>query len=92
MFLVLIFLGLGILSGIILHKAPRIANISQKLTTIAIYLLLFTLGLKAGLNKAVITQLHTLGLTALLISLFAMSGSVACAWLSYKLFFKNKAQ
>ena len=90
MFDVLIYLGIGIVVGIVLHKFKWISPLIEKLTTIAIYLLLFTLGLKAGLNKAIMSQLHTLGLTALLISIFAMAGSVGIAWITFKLFFKNK--
>lgn len=90
MFNVLIYLGLGIIAGIGLHKVKQTAPILEKLTTVAIYLLLFTLGVKAGSDRSITSQLHTLGLTALLISAFAIAGSVGVAWVTYKLFFKDK--
>ena len=90
MFNVLIYLGLGIIAGIALHKVKQAASVLEKLTTVAIYLLLFTLGVKAGSDRSITSQLHTLGLTALLISAFAIAGSVGVAWVTYKLFFKDK--
>lgn len=91
MFQVLIFLALGIITGVAIHKVKRLEPILQKSISAAVYLLLITLGLNAGLNKHIINQLHTLGLTAFLISTFAIAGSVATAWLTYKLFFKPKS-
>ncbi len=91
MFYVLIFLALGIIAGITLHKSKRKELILQKSISVAIYLLLFTLGINAGTNKAITSQLHSLGLTALLISAFAIAGSVGVSWIVYKLFFKTKS-
>ena len=88
---VLFFLVLGIITGVALHKLRSFEPILQKLISVVIYLLLFTLGLNAGLNKAITSQIHTLGLTAFLISAFAMAGSVGVAWLTYNLFFKTKS-
>ena len=90
MFTVIICLGIGIITGILLHKIKWMAPLLEKLTITAIYLLLFTLGLKAGLDKTITSQLHTLGFTALLISTFTLAGSVFMAWVTYKLFFKDK--
>jgi Membrane protein of unknown function (DUF340). len=91
MFNVLICLGIGILTGILLHKLKWISSIVEKFTTLVIYLLLFTLGLKAGLDKTIMSRLHTLGFTALLISIFTILGSVGMAWLTFKLFFQDKS-
>lgn len=91
MFDVLIFLMLGIVAGAAAHKLKPVEPIVHRSITIAVYLLLFTLGLNAGLNKIIISQLHTLGLTALLISTFAIAGSVGAAWITFKLFFKAKS-
>ncbi len=62
---------------------------SEKLSTITIYLLLFTLGLKAGSDNKIMSSLDTLGLTALGISLFALTGSVLAVWGIYKYVFKE---
>jgi Kef-type K+ transport system membrane component KefB len=90
MFSILIYLGAGIIVGILLHKLTWVSKVLEKLTSLTIYLLLFSLGLSAGLNKVITSQLHTLGLTACTISLFAMAGSVGVAWVVYKLFFNKQ--
>jgi len=80
----------GILVGILLHKFTKLTPFLQKSISLATYMLLFTLGLNAGLNKAIMSQLQTLGLTALLISTFAIAGSVGAAWAVYRVFYKSK--
>lgn len=90
MFNVLYFLAGGILVGVILHRLDWISKLSEKLSGIIIYLLLFTLGLKAGSDKSVMSRLDSLGLTALEISLFTVMGSVLMAWFVYSFIFKQK--
>lgn len=81
----------GILVGILVHKYAKINPFLQKSITLATYLLLFTLGLNAGLNKNIMSQLQTLGITALLISTFAIAGSIGAAWAVYRFFYKSKS-
>jgi hypothetical protein len=88
-FSVLFFLVGGIVIGAIFHKRTWLASVSGKLSMVAIYLLLFALGLKAGSNKVILTHLSSLGLTALMISLFAVTGSVFVAWMVYRYVFKD---
>lgn len=90
MFTILIYLGAGIIIGIFFQKVTWLSHVLEKLTTLTVYLLLFSLGLSAGLNKLITNQLHILGLTALTISLFTMTGSVVIAWVTYKVFFKKQ--
>lgn len=90
MFYVLFFLGIGIVTGVLIHRIKWISPVIEKSVSVAIYLLLFSLGLKAGLNESIMSQLHKLGLTALIISSFAILGSSFVAKFAYKLFFKNK--
>jgi Kef-type K+ transport system membrane component KefB len=90
MFNVLLFLGGGILVGLLFRNVESATRIVNKTTTVAIYLLLFLLGLKSGADKLIMNNLHTLGLTAFLISFFAIAGSVCTAWLTYVLFFRTK--
>jgi len=92
MFNVLFFLLAGILVGVAFHKRTWLPKISEKLSALAIYLLLFTLGIKAGSDRTIMSRLDTLGLTALGISLFAIAGSVLTAWVVYKYFFKDLKQ
>lgn len=89
MYQVLFFLLAGIIVGIAFHKRLWLSKVSEKLSSITIYLLLFTLGLKAGSDKMIMSQLDTLGLTALGISFFTIFGSVFTAWTMYKFVFKD---
>ena len=86
---VLLFLISGIVGGIILRKFSWLPKLTERFITITIYLLLFTLGIKAGADKNITSQLQTLGITALLISSFAITGSVFLVWFVFKYFFKN---
>ena len=90
MLLVIAFLIFGVILGFILRKKKNFTSKIDISINISIYLLLFTLGLKAGSDNKIVSQLHNLGLTALIISLFTISGSVLLAWLTYSLFFKKR--
>jgi uncharacterized transporter YbjL len=92
MLLVIGFLFIGILVGFGLRKVKHKTTLPDKLINLSVYLLLFILGLKAGSDKTIVTQLHSLGLTALLISLFTLAGSILVSWLFYHLFFKKPAK
>ena len=48
--------------------------------TLLIWILLFLLGIEVGGNEKIIRGLHTLGLEALLMTLFGTLGSVIAAW------------
>lgn len=90
MFWVIPFLIAGILLGLFFKKKLKDNKLIEKLINISIYLLLFTLGLKAGSNDAIVRNLHNLGFTAFLISIFSMIGSIVMAWIIYSIFFKNE--
>lgn len=79
---VLMMLG-GILCGYLLRK-QRVRIQVQQLTTVLIWALLFLLGLNIGSNEQVINSLGSLGLEALLITVFATTGSLIAAWLLWK--------
>jgi uncharacterized membrane protein YbjE (DUF340 family) len=90
MLLVIAFLIIGIILGFIIRKKKKLTSKIDKAINFSIYLLLFTLGLKAGSDDAIVSRLHSLGFTALIISLFTITGSVLLAWLTYWLFFKKE--
>ena len=56
----------------------------HKAITIIIWLLLFLLGLEVGSNPEVVAGITTLGLKALVISLFTIVGSILTAWLLWR--------
>ena len=79
---ILMMLG-GILCGYQLRK-QRLRIQVQQLTTVLIWALLFLLGLNIGSNEQIINSLGSLGLEALLITIFATTGSLIAAWLLWK--------
>ena len=90
MLFVIFFLVAGVVGGILLRTLAWLPKIAERLISITIYLLLFTLGMKAGADKHITSQLHTLGITALLISTFAIAGSIVIVWLVHKFLFRNQ--
>ncbi|HET6556523.1 MAG TPA: LysO family transporter [Prolixibacteraceae bacterium] len=87
---VLITMIAGIITGVLIHRKDHLIKINDRLITIAIYVLLFLLGISVGLNKTVVQHIGTLGFQALIITTGAVSGSVLISWLVYKVFFKEK--
>ena len=47
---------------------------------VLVWALLFFLGIEVGENEKIIGSLQNLGLEALLLSVAATAGSIACAW------------
>ncbi len=89
MITVLIIMTSGIIIGWFLHKKEKILKILSGLTDWAIYILLFLLGLSAGTNEKILNNFDQIGLQAILITLFAVAGSILVSWLTYILFFKK---
>ncbi len=89
MIILISLFSLGILLGWLFRKIERLEVFSGKLTFGAIALLLFLLGLGVGVNDEVRNHLDTLGLTAFLIAVFSVAGSISMAWLTWKIFYKR---
>lgn len=89
MITVLLLMLAGMLTGFALRKNSRILKVNEKLTSIAIYILLFLLGISVGLNKTIIQHLDKIGIQALIITFGAISGSVIALWMIYRLWFKK---
>lgn len=70
----------GIPIGLALRKNQRIVHTVDRCTMWTIYGLLFLLGVSLGTNEQLFSQLATLGLRALVISLCCLLGSAAAAW------------
>ena len=86
---VLLLMTLGIILGWILHKKKKFLKITSELTNWAIYLLLFLLGLSVGTNEKILNNFNQIGTQAILITLFAVAGSILTSWLTYIFFFKK---
>lgn len=89
MLTVVIIMTIGIAAGYGVKKFLPVVKVNDKLTTWAIYLLLFLMGIGIGANKTIMSSLHNLGLNALIISIGGVLGSISLGWVTYRLFFKN---
>lgn len=90
MFIVLTLMIIGVALGLYIQSKPRFLKLIDPLVNIAIYLLLFLLGISVGINETVINNLGTLGIQALLITLGGIVGSVVVSSFVYLLFFRSK--
>ena len=88
--IVLAIMVVGIIVGYIYNNKKKFIKFSEKLTNWTIYLLLFLLGVGIGANKKIINNLDTIGYNALILTIGAVLGSIICALIVYKLFFKSK--
>jgi uncharacterized membrane protein YbjE (DUF340 family) len=79
----------GILTGYLLRNQKKLIVLNGSLTMWVIYMLLFFLGLSIGSNKSIINHLHTLGFTALVITLAAVAGSLLVSWALWYFVFKS---
>lgn len=93
MFIVILFIFLGILSGVLYRKLSTGARISLtdvaarwqgRIVTWLIWLLLFLLGIEVGSNEMIVRSLPTLGVEALLLSSAATLGCCVLAWMLWR--------
>ncbi len=89
MITVLVLMTSGIIIGWFLHEKKKILKISSELTNWAIYILLFLLGLSVGTNEKILNNFDKIGFLAILITVFAVTGSILVSWLTYIIFFKK---
>lgn len=101
MFIVILFIFLGILSGIFCRKLSKGAHISLtdvaerwqgRIVTWLIWLLLFLLGIEVGSNEMIVRSLPTLGVEALLLSSAATFGCCVLAWALWRVSKNNTTQ
>lgn len=101
MFIVILFIFLGILSGIFCRKLSTGACISLtdvvaqwqgRIVTWLIWLLLFLLGIEVGSNEMIVRSLPTLGVEALLLSTAATLGCCVLAWALWRVSKNNTTQ
>ncbi len=80
---------IGVLFG---KKAPiKVLNKSGIMLTITLYVLLFFMGINTGAIENILLQLNTIGLKALLVTLFSLTGTILIALIASYLFdFKKK--
>jgi len=89
MITVLALMTIGIFIGRFLHQKEKFLKVISGLTNWAIYLLLFLLGVSVGTNEKILNNFDIIGYQAIIITVFAVMGSVLVSWLTYILFFKK---
>jgi uncharacterized membrane protein YbjE (DUF340 family) len=82
----------GIIAGYLVKNHKRFIGVSSRLTLWVIYLLLFFLGVAIGNNDYIMHHLHGLGITALVITLAAVAGSLATSWILWIFVFKARKE
>lgn len=101
MFIVILFIFLGILSGVLCRKLSTGTRISLtdvaarwqgRIVTWLIWLLLFLLGIEVGSNEMIVRSLPTLGVEALLLSSAATLGCCVLAWMLWRVSKNNTVQ
>lgn len=75
--------------GYAIRNKKNAAKYSEKACSYVIFVLLFSLGLLVGKNDTVMNNLSELGILSVIIAAAAIIGSVVCAWVLYKFYFKK---
>lgn len=89
MFKIIIIMAAGMSAGYFLRNQKKIIRLTDPIITIAIYMLLFFLGISIGTNKTILENIGTIGLQSLFLSIGAVGGSVAFSYLTYIVYFRN---
>ncbi len=89
MLLIFVFILSGVFVGYISRKTTLVKHVGSFINVI-IVLLLFFLGIAVGANRQIVDNFAHIGLDAFAIAFGATTGSLLCAWMVYKRFFKEK--
>ena len=79
----------GMLAGWLLRNRKGLLAWNARLINVAIYFLLFFLGVTIGTDETIVSTLPTLGVKALWLSLGGIGGSVLLSWGVYMLWFRK---
>ena len=74
----------GLLAGMLLRGRRQIVKLTKGAVMVAVFMLLFLLGLSVGANEAITSNLGRLGIEALVLSLAGTTGSVALVFVLYR--------
>ncbi len=89
MFFMMFFLAAGILIGFLLREKDRFISLIDKMTTLAIYLLLFSLGISVGISERIMRNVGIYGAKSLILSSGAIIGSVLVSYFVYLSLFRD---
>lgn len=77
--IILLILLLSVSAGIMLRKC-RIVGHLGKTSTLTVWLLIFVFGISLGSNKEIVSDFGHFGITAVVVALMGVAGSVLAAW------------
>lgn len=82
----------GMVVGYFIRNREVLVKLNDKLTMWSIYLLLFLMGISIGANRTIVGNMANLGVTALIITVGGVLGSLLVAWIGYRIWFKKREQ
>lgn len=77
--IILLILLLSVSAGIMLRKCRIIGHLG-KTATLTVWLLIFVFGISLGSNKEIVSDFGHFGMTAVVVALMGVAGSVLAAW------------
>ncbi len=92
MITIIIVLSAGVLTGFLLIGRPVWHRYNNKLLNLAIYGMLFLLGISVGTNKELIGNLGKIGYESVAISIASIAGSVLFSTFVFRFLFKQNAK
>jgi uncharacterized membrane protein YbjE (DUF340 family) len=92
MWIILIILLSGTLAGYAFSRIKVLNKITDKATLYIIYVLLFFMGLSVGTKPEIMKNLAGIGFDALVIAVFAISGSILTAFFLYRCLFRRNEE
>lgn len=77
--IVLLLLIISIFIGVTLRKYQIVSHLG-KTATLTVWLLIFVFGISLGSNKEIVSDSGRMGITAVIVALMGVIGSVFAAW------------
>ncbi|MFO7862845.1 MAG: LysO family transporter [Salinivirgaceae bacterium] len=85
---VLVIMTLGMGAGLLLRRRKRVLKMVDKAMLLAVFVLLFLMGVAIGSDAQIMSNLHNVGLAAVIVSVAAIAGSVLLAWVVFRMWTK----
>ena len=77
--IVLLILLVSVLVGITLRKFRAVRH-RGKTATLTVWLLIFVFGISLGSNKEIVSDFGQMGITAVVVAVMGVAGSIIVAW------------
>jgi uncharacterized membrane protein YbjE (DUF340 family) len=92
MWIILIILFAGTLTGYAFSRIKLFNKVTDKASMYIIYVLLFFMGLSVGTKPEIMQNLASIGFEALVIAIFAIGGSILTAFFLYHYLFRRNEE